>query len=345
MRLRVADRVLAALAGLVLLAGCAGLIAQVFFGVDLIGSAARFLTSESLRARLARIGMILFLLLLGVYCVMILFRHRSRKDHFILQKNDNGELAISVKALENMVQKCLDQHHELEVQSMMLENQKDGLLILIRGNVAGGISIPLTIEALQRQVKQYVTACSGVEVKCIRVQIDASGQDAKDAPFAIAGPVSKPLLNESEERQTPARENPAPDISSVSPMPAQPVQTVVPPSMPPAAPETGLHSPLSEASREVEELQPEDQRPLHQRLFSIREEPCIVPVPPADNEESMNAPKESAEENAVEPSLDSGIGNRSGDDRNTEFSHERDEHGGSIGEKTQEEAEKNESQI
>jgi hypothetical protein len=59
--------------------------------------------------------------------------------------------------------------------------------------VAGGVSIPLTVDALQQQIKQYVTACSGVEVKDIRVQIESSGEDAKESLYAIEAPTAKAL--------------------------------------------------------------------------------------------------------------------------------------------------------
>ena len=253
MKLRIADRILVALAGLLLLAGCAGIVAQMFFGVNLIGTATKAFSNDSFQVRMILIGAAVILFLLGVYCVLVLFRHRKRSDRFVLQKNEGGEIAISVKALENMVQKCLEQHEELTVQSTHLENRKDGLLIRLRGTVAGGVSIPLTVEALQKQIRQYVTACSGVEIKGIRVQIDASGEDAKNAPFAIAAPASRPLLHEAAEKEQ--------KIESAG-------------AEAPAAPQTEPSAaPLPDN---------DDERPLHQRLFSPRPEPCIVPEPPAD---------------------------------------------------------------
>lgn len=281
MRLRVSDRILVGIAGVLLLAACAGMVAQMFFSVDLISMAAGVFSNDSGRARAALIGFAALLLLLGIYCVLVLFRHRKRKDKFILQKNDSGELAISVKALENMVQKCLEQHDELTVQHLYLENKKDGLLIRIRGSVAGGISIPLTVEALQKQIRQYVTACSGVEVKGIRVQIESSGEDAKNAPFAIAAPSAKPLLKEAEEKQTPVQtaetqENTAPV------QPAQDINT----SNSAAAAETPAVQTVPDE---------DDDRPLHQRLFSSPPEPCIVPEPPADAGRTAEDRKDEAE--------------------------------------------------
>jgi len=266
-KIRILDRILVALAGLLVLAGCAALAAQLFFGKDVAGRVTAFLTDNNNRIWL--IIALVLLLLLGCYCLMLLFRHRGRNDKFVMQKTENGELSISLKAMESMVQKCLDPHKEVSVQSVHLENQKGGLLIRIRGTVAGGVSIPLTVDALQQQIKQYVTACSGVEVKDIRVQIESSGEDAKDAPFAIAPPAAKPLLHEAAEK-------PAPEpVKPVEPMPADPG------AQPAAAPVSGAVNTPAMAEIPHEE---EDDRPLHQRLFSPKQEPCIVPVPPVEEQ-------------------------------------------------------------
>ena len=139
MRIRILDRILVAIAGLFLVAACSALAAQVFFGQDVIGLAAKLLTTESVRRKIV-IGVIAgILLVIGLYCVLMLFRHRRRHDKFILQKMETGELAISLNTLETMVKKCVEQHDEIKTDSIKLENQRDGLLIRIRGTVAGGI--------------------------------------------------------------------------------------------------------------------------------------------------------------------------------------------------------------
>ena len=191
MKIRILDRILVGLVGLLVLAGGAALAAQLFFGKDVAGYVTKLLTDAN--DRIWFIIALAVLVLLGIYCLLILFRHRGRKDKFVMQKTENGELSISLKAMESMVQKCLDPHKELSVQSVRLENQKGGLLIRIRGTVAGGVSIPLTVDALQQQIKQYVTACSGVEVKDIRVQIESSGEDAKESLYAIEAPTARAL--------------------------------------------------------------------------------------------------------------------------------------------------------
>ncbi len=291
MKLRVADRILVALAGLLILSACAAVIAQAFFQVDVIGFVSRVFTSQSLKARAAVICGAVFFLLLGGYCFFVLFRHRSRRDKFVQQKNDSGDLNISIKALENMVSKCLEQHPEIKVNSVFLQNQRDGLIIELRGSVAGGVSIPLTVEAAQRQIKQYVTACSGVEIKNITVQIDSSGPEAENAPFRIAPPV-RPLLNDegktAQEKAAPVQNAPVQEAPAAPAAVEEKQVSAAPAPTPAPAP--------------VPDDDDDDDRPLHQRLFKPQNEPCIVPAPPVEAEtsvESVTVENEGAEENAV----------------------------------------------
>ena len=281
MKIRILDRILVALAGLLLIASAAALVAQVVFQVDVAGFATRVVSSDSLGRRLLLITAAVLLLLLGGYCLAVLFRHRRRKDRFVTQKTENGDLSISMKALMRMVDRCLEQHPEVKSQEVSLENQREGLLVKIRGDVAGGISIPLTIEALQRQIKQYVTACSGVEVKGVRVQIEATGEDAQDAVFSIAPPTAKPLLHEPEKMPLPEPE------AHVQAMPEEPAPEEKPAEVP--------EEPAAVSAVPPMDYEPdEDDRPMHQRIFSTEPEPCVIPMPPegAAGEETPEATAE-----------------------------------------------------
>ena len=301
MKIRILDRILVALAGLLVLAGCAALTAQLFFNKNVVAWAGRLLADEGLRIWL--IIALALLLILGVYCVLILFRHRSRHDKFVMQKTENGELSISLKAMESMVQKCLDPHKELNVQSVRLENQKGGLLIRIRGTVAGGVSIPLTVDALQQQIKQYVTACSGVEVKDIRVQIESSGPEATESLYAIEAPTARALPSSGvkedkpaepaaekveeitdEELETLAAEIPKPEPSEAEEEEEKEEPTVV-------VPEAAV---VAAEQLKKEAPEEEDDRPMHQRLFSSYEEPCVMPMPPEKEETAEPAAEEAA---------------------------------------------------
>jgi len=316
MKIRILDRILVAVAGLLVLAGCAALAAQLFFGKNVAAWAGRLLADQSVRIWL--IVALALLLILGVYCVLILFRHRSRHDKFVMQKTENGELSISLKAMESMVQKCLDPHKELSVQSVRLENQKGGLLIRIRGTVAGGVSIPLTVDALQQQIKQYVTACSGVEVKDIRVQIESSGPEAKESLYAIEAPTARALPS-SIVREEKAPEAEEEKTEEITPEELEAIAAEIPKPEPAEAEEEPAVVVSAAAAAAAEQLkkeapEEEDDRPIHQRLFSSQEEPCVMPMPP--EKEELDAPAaeeaeqaeekkpEAAEEQAAEPAAE-----------------------------------------
>lgn len=318
MRIRVLDRILVAIAGLIILSLCAGVVAQVFFGVDLISKVSELISKDSGWSRIT-VGIVAaVLLVIGFYCFFILFRHRSRREKFILQKMESGDLSISLKALETMVTKCLAQYKEIDAQNIRLENQRDGLLIRIRGTVASGISIPLTVDTLQKQIKQYVVACSGVEVKGIRVEIESSGEEAKDAPFAIDAPSPTPLLR-SADKKTNETEEVLPDIDddSLTETVSEEIQD---------AEDTSSRSAADAAIEAVENLKKEyedendDDRPIHQRLFSTPEEPCIMPLPPEDLNPAVQTETEATAEKAEE-------NNESSDQNSAETIHEEPQDG------------------
>ena len=295
MKIRILDRILVAIAGLLVLAGCAALAAQLFFGKDVAGRATKLLTDSQYRIWL--IAALVLLVLLGCYCILMLFRHRGHKDKFVMQKTENGELSISLKAMESMVQKCMDLHKELSVQNVRLENQKGGLLIRIRGTVAGGVSIPLTVDALQQQIKQYVTACSGVEVKDIKVQIESSGPETKDSLFAIEAPTAKALPGAAAEKEEKPKEKAEEQPARMTPEEVEQVMAEMPA---PQASDAESETPVIEvpaaavaAAEMVKSEAPaeEDDRPIHQRLFSSPEEPCVMPMPPAAAEAEPAVPE------------------------------------------------------
>ncbi len=303
MKIRVLDRILVALAGLLMLAGCAALAAQLFFGKDVIGWVTKILTNEQYRIWL--IIALALLVIISCYCILMLFRHRGRRDKFVMQKTENGELSISLKAMENMVQKCLDPHKELTVQGVRLENQKGGLLIRIRGTVAGGVSIPLTVDALQQQIKQYVTACSGVEVKDIRVQIESSGPDAKESLFAIEAPTARALPGGSNAKEEKTKEKKEEEPAPMTQEEVEQVMAEMPAPLPSDAEDAAPVVEVSAAAAAAAEMlkneapQEEDDRPIHQRLFSNPEEPCVMPMPPAAEEAGSQETEEKKSEETV----------------------------------------------
>ena len=172
MRFRVTDRMLAALSGLLIIA--LG-IALGLFGAGLFPDLDfSFLEGPfTVWQRTMIITVAVLLCLLGIHGLWMLFRRRADKG-FIMQRTDMGDMSIAMSALKSMVKKCVDQHQEVSVKKIFIHRLRNGVIVDLKILLANGINIPLTVNVLQKQIKQYITSCSGVDVHEVRVQIDTS---------------------------------------------------------------------------------------------------------------------------------------------------------------------------
>ena len=189
------------------------------------------------------------LLLLGV----ILPAKKKRSSNFAIQQNENGMVRISVKALEALVQRCLNEHPELRVVSSSLFSDEQTVRVDVHITLQSDISMPLAVSALQKQIKRYLEACSGVVVKEVRVFVDGAmpaGEKAKESPYAIPssllGLVTEPLpVAEEAEQEAPAQEE-VPVMQEETAGEETPVQEEAADAEPVQAPE-------AEATAETEE--------------------------------------------------------------------------------------------
>lgn len=221
MKIRVLDRLLVALAGLVLLALCAGIVAQAFCNVPVTELMSDWVSGTETTALIIYAAVALALLLVGLYCFFMLFRHKKGKRGFVTQQAEGGELSISLKAMEALTHQCVDSHPEMKLNAMRIEPEKDGVTVKVHITLASGVSIPLAVGALQKQIRTYLTSCSGVDVKEVCVQVDTSADQAKDSPYAVQGviaPAAAPLLQASEAKK---EEMPAPEEAKVTEEPAK----------------------------------------------------------------------------------------------------------------------------
>lgn len=224
MRFRVTDRMLAALSGLLIIAlgitvGLFG--AGLFPNVDF-----SFLqTPFTIWQRAIIIAVALLLCLLGIHGLWMLFRRRADKG-FIVQRTDMGDMSIAMSALKSMVNKCVDQHQEVSVKKIHIHRLRNGIIVDLKILLANGINIPLTVNVLQKQIKQYITSCSGVDVHEVRVQIDTSNmaiEEKKEEAPALEQEVAPAALLQEE----PVVESAAESILRHTEEPADYVEPVV----------------------------------------------------------------------------------------------------------------------
>ena len=118
----------------------------------------------------------------GCYLVLLTRRGAMQRRDYVVQRTDTGELRIAVKAIQNLVEKCVDLHEEIQLISMMITNTREGVVVELFISLANNISIPLAVASLQKQIKQYLVASSGIEVREVRVIVE----NTKDEPLLVA---------------------------------------------------------------------------------------------------------------------------------------------------------------
>lgn len=128
-------------------------------------------------------------ILAGLYMISFLRRYRYNGKQFIVMNTDGGEMRLSVKAVENQVKKCTDMHPEMRLEGVrVFNNAREGVTIKVKVAMAGNISIPLAVASLQKQVKQYLIASSGLNVSEVKVEVDTMRGDANDTtPYRLDG--------------------------------------------------------------------------------------------------------------------------------------------------------------
>ena len=227
----VRDRILMLIYGLASLVGAAGVAAYAAGRLDLAADKLAFAdgvvsvpvmaylnywneSGLTTRARVVLIvaAVVLLLFALGLLGA-ILPAKRKRSSNFAIQRNENGMVRISLKAIETLVQKCLNQHAELKVVTSSLYSDEESIRVDVHIMLQSDISMPLAISALQKQIKKYLEACSGVMVQEVRVFVDGTTpatEETAQSPYAIPasllglGPDALPSGAQEEPQAQPA---------------------------------------------------------------------------------------------------------------------------------------------
>ena len=243
-KLRVWDRILSALMGILCILGAAALVlyAVGWLPVQQIKDVLAMLTAGlQVWVRWAIFGVaMLLLVLLGMHGVGMLFRRRKDKG-FVVQHTEYGDMNISIKALENMVKKCVDAHSELTANYTRIYLVRNGVSMDMKITLASGVNIPITVNALQKQIKQYITSCSGVDVYEVRVKVETD-------TVKLLPPPQSPVIEPAPVEKIKHVESPAePPCQPIE----EPAQLVVPDETEKA--EEAAAEPVTEIPAEVVE--------------------------------------------------------------------------------------------
>ena len=138
--------------------------------------------------------------IVSVLNVIVVRKYASRRKAFVSQQTELGELRIAVSAIENLILKCVETHKEVKVQDMRIDNKRGAINVGLRVSMNSNVSIPHAVEQLQSQIKRYLAASSGIEVRDISVSVDNAVGDETALP-------SEPLMTAAEaekEEEKPA---------------------------------------------------------------------------------------------------------------------------------------------
>ena len=297
MKKSILTRILAALGGVMLCGLAMGALAETFFHVPVTGWIGQLLNARTPLAVLIVLLLAILLCAFGISCLMMLSSKRAaKKAGFVMQKGENGVIGVAVKSIEGLVQTCIRQHDTVHSAEIAVVERRDGIVILLDIKEAAGVNIPLAVGALQKQIKQYVNECTGVDVHEVRVMVENTEDSAVASPYMVKEPavlttaVTAAELQREAEAAAEADEAPAdipvmPEIAEEEPAPELEIPVLEEiPAEEPAAAEVPA-APVMQSAPVVVPVMPEiieeeDDRPLHQRLFGMEEEPVFVPAPP-----------------------------------------------------------------
>lgn len=194
------------------------------------------------------------LLLLGA--ILPARKKKQRSSNFAYQQNENGMVRISLKTLEALVHRCLNQHDELKVVSSSLFSDEESVQVDVHITLQSDISMPLAVSALQKQIKKYLEACSGVVVQEVRVYVDGAmpvNEKTAKSPYAIPAAMlgldtELPTVEEAQADPAAAEETAA--AEEMPAVAAEPVEAVVADEPAEAAEETAAED---EPQTEVKE--------------------------------------------------------------------------------------------
>jgi uncharacterized alkaline shock family protein YloU len=124
-------------------------------------------------------------MIFGFFLLTLPHRMKVGKESFVVSKTDAGEMRISVQAIETIVQKCMSQHEEIKLQNLQVSNAKNGVHISLKALLAGNISIPLAVSAIQKHIRQNLIATTGIDAKEIRINVENTENTIKESPYLV----------------------------------------------------------------------------------------------------------------------------------------------------------------
>ena len=231
-------------------------------------------------------------LVLSIRVLLVAFRRRERVDKGSVAvqhtEQGNGEVRVSVQALDALVKQAIVGHNEgvADIKTRIV-NHEDSVSVKIEMSLNGDVHIPNLTMLLQSSIKNFIEEFSGIAVRDVSIMVTtiipvnpqlALGatqtsqepvviEEAPAAP-AIGQPAEAPAPEEPSPAETPAEPEPTPESEPSEPTPEEEPQPVAEESAPEEWPSPEEESepapeeePLFEAEPQPEGEAAEDEDP------------------------------------------------------------------------------------
>lgn len=181
MKMKLWDRLILRLGALItLLTGVLAVVAGVLLWNAQITPAKWWPAGNNAAVVLIAAGVLA--VIVSLYDIALPRRYNPRRRAFVTQPTEHGELRIAVSAIENLILRCVETHKEVKVLAMQIANRRGAVNVNLRVAVNSNISIPHAVEQLQTQIKRYLAASSGIEVREISVSVERATGDESALP-------------------------------------------------------------------------------------------------------------------------------------------------------------------
>lgn len=286
MKLRWYDRILVALSGLVL----------VGFGVCVILAAGGVITLPEAIAFDTWLGdgwqwmPLVFLagvliIFWGLWIFIRCFRRGDdpRGKYYLLKNEEDGDVKISVNAIDHLVHKCIDAYGQVVSAKVKIGGHEDAMEITLHMVLRSDVRIPSLVEEVRADIKRSLEQSAGVIVASVQVYVDATKDDKNGDDIKYL---------EAEGRAT--RQEPVEDPINTASFYTTPV--VVTGDVEPEKPITADEPTIAQLKKEVD-LGPDEPLPvtLSEQAFPFPEKDAgvpleiytgDVPIPDADKEDA-----------------------------------------------------------
>lgn len=119
-----------------------------------------------------------FILILGLY-IFLLSLFKKPLQHTNVEKTALGEINISLKAVENLLQQAALTIKGIREIKPIIRSTEQGVYLYIKAIIGPEVHIPLASKELQNIAKDVLENSAGIKVLEVRVTVVDVNQDAK----------------------------------------------------------------------------------------------------------------------------------------------------------------------